>query len=451
MRPVFVLIALVASAGCTYDLCDRTNCGDAGGSTSSSTGGQGGGSAPVQVNVRFLGTNGLPIPSKTFLRSDRDGEVIETGTMDGSGEATFDAAPGEMVTVFSPAVGDAPGHVYSAQIAAGTSVIRFIDPTPPETPDEGWTIQGSCSCTGAEKVEFSGSGAVPFTRTYSGTGSLTHAFEPGSDGAPLESKANLYMWVYNAAGTVESFFSSIGVDKPLSGTITLDAESQSGVTHFDWAVNGAPDAYTIHRWMQNYQDGRHGYGRRTENTAATEQFHVPTNWIGSPTFFTEVVDDAAEHVFRHRKRESTFVDEARTVDASLAFPDRLASIDVTDPSRPVYSFSIEGEVGDVVQVSFTLTAGGPSDTVWTIAVPGAATGSVKVPVLPAELSSLGGTVPPNGGGHTNEIIVSQLAIPDGGYAELLDAGVLSGTGDREDLTEFTVASTRTVCEAPSGC
>ena len=82
-----------------------------------------------------------------------------------------------------------------------------------------------------------------------------------------------------------------------------------------------------------------------------------------------------------------------------------------------------------------------------VVVPAAESGAVRVPVLPTQLASWGGIVPPSG----NVVTISQVAIPNGGYAELLDASVVEGTGDREDLGEITQASTQVQCALPSGC
>lgn len=459
MRPLFILPGLLFATGCTYDLCDKAVCGSGGaggtgGSTSdgasTSVGGQGGGTA-FEVSIRFVDTEGTPLANRTFLHASPDGETLEVGSLDGSGETSFNATPSDFVTVFDPPSGEEGGHVYSAQVAGGTGTIRFIAQTHTEArPTNGWAMQALCSsCSNLTKAEFSVSGIEPYSQSYSGASNVFHSWPPNTQGVPSEDHANLYMRTYEATGQIERYTSLLDVAKPLAGTIDLpEMTSPAAMTELAWTVSNVPAEYTIRRWMQNFQNSRHGYARKTENQTKTELFRLPTEWVGSPTFFTEVVNPELGHTFRHRKRAPTFVDESQSIDvSSLAFPEALASIDVTDPSRPEYPFAISGALGDAVQVSFKLTSGGATETTWTIVMPAAASGSVRVPVLPTQLESLGGIVPPN----DNVVTISQVAIPDGGYAELLDAGVLEGTGDREDLTEITQASTQRQCALPSGC
>jgi len=493
-------IAIVTFAAtpvsCSYELCDRVPCevggstttqggqpmggqssnGGRGGSSSdggssiTSAGGQGGdggnggngGSPPVafQVSIQFQDDSGVPLGGKPYLHSDSAGGVVESGNLLGDGTATLDVFDGEMLSVFDPQNGSTPAQVYGAIVTEGASLVKFVKRVPivDNITNPQWTLQSYCGdCVGnAEKLEFVFSCHNPTNKNYAGSSQLSDTYLVGSDGCPNTTQMDAYIRAYNTAGTYERRSSQLDIPLPVSsGTFQIAAMgSPSSVLEFDWNVSGAPAGFTITRSMQNYHNGRRAYEKRTSGNSTGETFRVPTEWVNTPNFFAQLQSANPPRAFRHRETIAVFNGGTYEVDAaSLAVPDQVAMIDVADPARPAYPWSISGSIGDAVQVSFTLTQGASPDAAWTIAVPAGHTGLVKVPVLPAALQAYGGSVPPNDvlNGHINRITISQVDIPGGGYAEFLGSGVFAGTGDRTDLPEITESDAQTTCATPSAC
>jgi hypothetical protein len=346
-------------------------------------GGGAGGAGPRSVTVVFEDVDGTPLAERIYMFHDPAGEILAAAPLDASGTASMDLAVGSTVSVLEGA--PLPRRAYSAVVADTTSVIRFVDRPPPE-PNVAVNVTANgdcvgCSPTGTVRYQLS---CAPEGSEFGVSGMVSYDFTSYRGCAGYD-RFDGYITAVNASGTPIAQASAKNIMLQ-SGTITIGTTTGTSAIDQPTSVSNAPAGYTYELLLRTFRpDGRESYLYRdtSPDPQATHQL--------VPEFFTGM--GGRMRIAALSMMTSTYVGETRTVSSfdfatimfdvgSIARPRDVSEITLDGDDLTV-SWDLDGAaLGDAVVVHVA-----SPDTIWTLASPAAASGTSRVPKLPAELET----------------------------------------------------------------
>ncbi len=398
---------VIFTIDCGGAFCDEypEACGSAGGALAGGEGpvagaprgGHGGGEdggggagpvAPIEVAVSVVDGEGDPGPQIPLLVTDPDGALLLETDTGVDGVRAVEVPEHGRVWAFLAYGG--VSYVYSAEVVTGVSTLRFLlRPDPPVVNDpEDTEINFYCDSAACGVTrEASLSCRQPITITDIGPYySQTVSGYRGCDGSP---NVDAFLLAYDAAGKAvgqgsdQSILTSGAVVFPEIFPVAAGERFD-----LDMTVTGLFN-FDVERWVRVPNENGRGYGfsRNSEATSGTVTFSLVKELV--PTFLAgfSVQFSTLRFLLRQQLMSGVASDTDVAIDVQeLALPESASAVDFSIPEQPMASFALgEGPLGDAV----ILSVNDSGERIWTIMMPAAESGSVRLPVLPTDLAAYG--------------------------------------------------------------
>lgn len=415
-----------------------------GGAGAGGEGGQGG--APptaIEVDIEYRDDAGAALGGRTVLISDEEGGVVSQETLSINGMLHVSVFAGYQVTVFEdPSATDPTRYAHGAVVTPGTTTIRLLHTAaiPPNPSVGSMTVAVGCvECTLATEVVFGASCASPQIVPYFGAGQVTSTFTDYR-GCPGKTTFDAYAVARNPDAVVAI---SRKLDIPISSGVHAIPSTEAPLpqSSLEWTIDGAPGGASSTRAL--YASSATSGGTmlfRDASAAAAVTMPVPDDYVSPGRLETTIFESATSQFSAYRRSFDVFDFSTVAFDvASLARPEDVTALDTTDPARPSFDWTLEaGPLGDLVQITMSSgeSLGSTQDVIWTVASPAAASGTAKLPELPAELTDFAVDT-----SSTVAVAITQVDVyGTNGYETVLPSGVPVATTGPQLLTEYSFAS-----------
>lgn len=337
--------------------------------------------APLLVTVRVT-LNGAPLAGARVVVHDPAGEPLETTTTTPAADHRVVVPPGGMVTVIEPV--DTPLD----------ELVTVTDVVPGDVLDIPMVPRFNAASSSAVDISLTGfSGASLYAIVTCTSAAYSGALSPrgaGFDSRCRESgEQPLFLFALNGSVSLAWAFATFAPTVTTLSSATDPPLPTWNTTFDDFTVSieGIPDGATYVNNSYALTRGTRGSytlvsGSTSVSTGAgtaSTDIKLPTGLSGT-LFSTAIATRANDRVWLHK--QSAYGENPTPLALDEATLPQLSAITVetTDPSRPILTWTRSGPATDVAVVRLEASRN------WVLVIPPAAE-SLTTPALPAELSA----------------------------------------------------------------